>query len=144
SFTKGTIYSFDLNHLMSDLSKAYNRGVSNMQSNNLVLEFPNLKGELERYSIQEAPVMAPELQTQYPEIRSYVGYGIDTPSSYLRFSESPYKGMSGVILSGNEGKTMIIEPGKNDLSTIAILKKDDLNSSKQEFECTTPDELTTN
>src|SRR5690606_12973412 len=50
----------------------------------------------------------------------------------------------GVILSGNEGKTMIIEPGKNDLSTIAILKKDDLNSRKQEFECTTPDELTTN
>ncbi|TYB74130.1 T9SS type A sorting domain-containing protein [Bizionia saleffrena] len=144
SIAKGTTYSFDIDQLMGDLTKAQKRGISNEQSNNVVLELPNLKGELESYLIQEASVMAPELQAQYPQIRSYVGYGIDSPSSYLRFSVSPYKGMSGIILSGNEGNTMVIEPGKTNVSTIAISKKDNFNSKSQQFECTTPDVLSKN
>lgn len=136
-----TTYSFDMSQLMGELVNAQERGNSREQSDNLILELPNLKGELESYLIQEASVMAPELQAQYPEIRSFVGYGIDTPSSYLRFSISPYKGMSGIILSGNEGKTLVIEPGKTDLSTIAVRKKDDSNSKNQHFECTTPEIL---
>ncbi|SDZ82410.1 zinc-dependent metalloprotease [Bizionia paragorgiae] len=134
-------YSFDVNELMGELSKAEQRGNSKALSNNLVLELPNLDGQLESYFIQEASVMAPELQAQYPQIRSYVGYGIDTPSAYLRFSISPYKGLSGIVLSGAEGKTLVIEPSVEDVSKITISKKNDANHKGQPFECTTPEDL---
>jgi subtilisin-like proprotein convertase family protein len=137
-------YSFDVNQLMGELSKAQQRGNSKALSNNLVLELPNLDGELESYFIQEASVMAPELQAQYPQIRSYVGYGIDTPSAYLRFSISPYKGLSGIVLSGAEGKTLVIEPSVEDVSKITISKKNDANHKGQPFECNTPEDLESN
>ncbi|WP_417196467.1 reprolysin-like metallopeptidase [Bizionia sp.] len=136
-----TTYSMDINHLMSDLSKAQQRGDSREQLNNLVIEVPNLDGDLEKYLIQEASVMSPGLQAQYPEIRSYVGYGIDTPSSYLRFSVSPYKGMSGIVLSGVEGKGLVIEPVKNNVSQIIVREKQNSNSEIQSFECSTPEAL---
>ena len=67
-------------------------------SSNTILSFPNSEGKLERFSIKEASIMHPDLQERFPEIRSYVGQGIDDASSVLRFSLSPY-GFSGMILS---------------------------------------------
>ncbi|MGY0391140.1 reprolysin-like metallopeptidase [Bizionia sp. KMM 8389] len=135
-------YAFDLNTLMTDLATAQERGAANAStSGNLTMKFPNLDGELESFIIQEASVMAPELQAQYPNIRSYVGYGIDTPDAYLRFSISPYKGMSGIVLSGTEGKTYILEPNTANLSEVIIRKKNNLSQKDQHFECTTPDTL---
>ncbi|RBP34741.1 putative secreted protein (Por secretion system target) [Oceanihabitans sediminis] len=136
-----TTYSINIDQLMVDLSKAQVRGASNLRSSNFTLEIPNLKGKSESYIIQEFSVMAPELQAQYPQIRSYVGYGIDTPSSYLRFTISPYKGLSGIILSGEEGKTMVLEPSRTDVSKVSILKKEQSYSLAKEFECTTPDDF---
>jgi len=49
-----------------------------------------------------------ELQMQFPEIRSFVGKGIDNPSAIMRFSISPQKGFSGMVLS--DKKTVFIEP----------------------------------
>ena len=45
--------------------------------------------------------MAPELQAQFPEIRSFAGQGIDDPSAVIRFSISPEKGLSSFMRSIN-------------------------------------------
>ncbi|MFD2551463.1 reprolysin-like metallopeptidase [Bizionia sediminis] len=141
-FAINSSYTFELNELMNYLGNAKPRGTADATTQNLVLELPDLNGKMERFAIQEASVMAPALQAQYPEIRSYVGYGIDTPSSYLRFSISPYKGMYGIVLSGEEGKGIVIEPVQDNVSAIVISKKEGSNSKTQSFECTTPDLLT--
>ena len=130
-------YQFNVDELSTALLKAPERYSKNGTSNALVLEFPTLTGELERYRIEEASVMAPELQANYPEIRSYVGYGIDTPTSYLRFSISPYKGISGLVISGVEGKSLVINADRNDVSKFKILKKTKTLDKDNPFTCGT-------
>ena len=134
-------YEFDISQLNNVLSQAPARYSRHTKNSPLVLEFPNLNGELERYKIEEASVMAPELQAKYPEIRSYVGYGIDTPSSFLRFSISPYKGLSGIVLSGEEGKGLVINSLRNDVSKFTVSKKAGLTNKESKFLCKTLNDI---
>ena len=139
--TTSQSYEFDISQLNNVLSQAPSRYSKNAKSSPLVLEFPNLNGELERYKVEEASVMAPELQAKYPEIRSFIGYGIDTPSSFLRFSVSPYKGLSGIVLSGEEGKGLVINSLRNDVSKFTVSKKAGLTNKESKFLCKTVNDI---
>ena len=100
-------HTFNLNieGITQALLNAPVRGEATTQSN-LILQFPNSKGEMESFRVMEAPVMHPDLQSQYPDIRSYVGVNV-LNSSYIRFSISPYNDKSDLhkvdfmIQSGN-------------------------------------------
>lgn len=129
-----TTYQFDYKLLDTALKKAALKNSS--KTSNTVISFPNLKGALEKYRVVEAPVMHPDLQKKYPEIRSYIGYGIDTPSSYLRFSLSPYKGLTAIIL-GKE-KTEVFQPNQENTSQFTVLDKPSL-VKKDGFNCRTVD-----
>ena len=78
--------------------------------------------------------MSPDLQEKYPEIKSYTGYGIDSPHTYLRFSLSPYKGLSGIILGNKE--TILFEPNSKNKNQITVLKKSNLDKNEA-FNCLT-------
>ncbi len=129
------IYHIDFNAFKSSLINAPLRGKSNAKTSNVIVSFPNAKGELEQYRIEEAPIMHPDLAARYPEIKSYVGYGVNTPSK-IRFSTSPQKGLSGMILG--VGTTVFIEPYTADFNYYAIYTRNDDNRIKT-FECLTED-----
>jgi subtilisin-like proprotein convertase family protein len=80
----------------------------------------------------EASVLHPDLQAKYPEIKSYIGYGIDSPSAYLRFSISPYNGVSAIVLGKNT--TTVYQPQKGHLNQIMVSNKSDL-SENTSFVC---------
>lgn len=63
----------------------------------VVIALPNAEGQLEHFKMVEASNFEPELQAQFPEIRSYVGKGVEDPYATLRMSLSP-KGVSTMIL----------------------------------------------
>lgn len=125
-------YTLNLDNLTSSLQNVPQRGTS---SSNIVLEFPNIDGILESFKIEEASNMAPELQAQFPEIRSFIGYGISNPRAVLRFSLSPQKGLSSMVLS--EKKTVFIEPYSQDLTTYRVYSRTGMDTDVSQFVCET-------
>ncbi len=129
-------YEFNYKKLSTTLEKTFDKGAS--KPSNVIISFPNSRGELGRYTIVESSVMHPDLQAKYPDIRSYIGYGIDTPSTYLRFSLSPYKGLTGIVL-GKE-KTLVLEPDSQKTTQFRVKHKNGLTKSKN-FNCATLEAL---
>jgi subtilisin-like proprotein convertase family protein len=127
---KEVVYEFNYSDLVKALESGKNRNQS--KSAEIIIRFPNLKGKLERFKIIESSVLHPNLQAKYPEIKSYKGYGIDSPSAYLRFSISPYNGVSAIILGKNQ--TIIYQPKKDNLNQIVVNNKADL-SENNTFVC---------
>lgn len=127
---KEVVFEFDYELLSNALLKKSN----NTKTSDFVLSLPNTKGEFEKYRIEEVSVFHPDLQEKYPEIRSYVGYGIDSPTAYLRFSLSPYKGLSGIVL-GKE-QTLLYEPDSIKKNQVKVTNKSNIERN-EDFKCLT-------
>jgi hypothetical protein len=66
----------------------------------LVLSLPRPDGTLARFNVVEAPIMEAGLATQFPDIKTFRGQGIDDPSASIRFDYTP-QGFHAQILSPN-------------------------------------------
>lgn len=103
---------------------------------NVILEIPNSKGTTERFKIFEFSNFEKQLQDAFPEIRSYVGIGIDDTSAQVRISLDP-KGMQAMIFRGNKNNEFI-EPYSDDLTTYAVYESQ-RNKGELPFSCSTED-----
>jgi len=130
-------FNLNFEKLTTTLKNAPVRGEF-IGKSNTVIQFPNAEGLLESFRISEASTMTAELQAKYPNIRSYVGQGIDDPSAIIRFSVSPQKGLSSMLRSSVNGTT-IIEPKNVDDKLYTIFNRDDLDRRRPKFECLTDD-----
>ncbi|MDR2238430.1 MAG: M12 family metallo-peptidase [Chryseobacterium sp.] len=105
----------------------------------VVISLPTTSGKLERFQVWEFSNMAPELQAKYPDIKSYVGTGIDDPTVYLRFSLSPV-GFSSMIT--RSGISEFIEPYTEDRKVYAVFDSNARRGQdKEPFQCSTEDGL---
>ena len=107
---------------------------------NVIISFPMPNGNLEQFRILEAPVFESDLQQLFPDIRSFVGQGIDDPSAIIRFSLSPQKGVSALIRSGNAESTYIIDPFSMDYKTVIVFDRKHAGK-RQSFTCSTEEDL---
>jgi hypothetical protein len=73
----------------------------------VTLQLPLPDGRFERFRIVESPVMAPALAARYPQIRSWLGQGIDDPTATVRLDRS-HKGFHAQIISWRG--TVLIDP----------------------------------
>ncbi len=128
-------YQFNYNSLKACLAKAH---TPTNQDTDLVVSFPNLNGDLKQFKIVEASVLPKALQDKYPDIRSYIGYGIDNPTHYLRFSLSPNKGLCGIILG--QHTPLVFEPSSKNRNEFKVMLKTDV-TAKTEFKCQTETEI---
>nr|WP_258928576.1 zinc-dependent metalloprotease family protein [Flavobacterium davisii] len=130
---------FDLNIdlIKEQLAKSTNR--FSRSSSTLVISLPNSEGNLEKFRVYENSNMDPVLQAKYPQIRSYIGIGIDNPTSTAYFSMSPL-GFKSMTL--NAGKSAsFIEPYSKDLKTYSVYKKTDKKEDLSPFECKVIDKV---
>ncbi|HBD27076.1 reprolysin-like metallopeptidase [Flavobacterium sp.] len=112
---------------------------SNRKSS-IVLSLPNADGSMEQFSIYENSNMDPELAARYPEIKSYIGIGIDNPTASAYISTSPL-GFKSMVL--NPGKPAVfVEPFSQDLQTYTVYTKSDKKTAFSKFECSVLDRVT--
>ena len=92
------------------------------QVSEYIINLPAPDGTFKTFRLVEAPIMAPELQVLFPNIRSYAGQCLEDPTATLRCSISP-KGFHAMVLSANG--TWFMDPiAPGDLSTYISYTRD--------------------
>ena len=129
------LMQLDLTIMQKDLKDAPNRFLSS--SSETIITLPNVDGKLERYRVFEASNFDARLQAQFPEIKSFIGTGIDDASAVLRMSSDP-NGIQAMIFRTDK-RNEFIEKYSNDGLIYAVF-----NSSRQKgklpFTCSTPEQ----
>ena len=105
------------------------------------IRLPMPDGSLANYSIVESPIMEVSLVAKYPEITSYIVYGVDDPGSAGRVDLSP-KGFRGMVYT-SQGR-VFIDPDEQYQTTQRYIARTSLHdSSDSGFQCRT-NQLTSN
>lgn len=118
------------------LDLAYDRLINYLnetKSSSTLLKFPNDKGSYSTYKIVETSNFSAELQSKYPNIKSYTGYNIDNQNQRINFSISPEFGLYGSINDGS--KNILIDAYTKDKSRYIIYDKNNLTTDESKFKC---------
>jgi len=126
---------FNLNtaSLLNFFKKAPNR--LTQKRSQIVISLPNEKGELNSYQLFEASNFHPELEAKYPQIKAYIGKGINNGAT-ARISYSPSLGLS-VSIFNLDRPTTLIKPLDYNNGVYAVFSRNELDESSSDFECTT-------
>ncbi len=95
-----------------------------------IMELPTPNG-IQRFLVKEASVFSDELAAKYPQIKSYVGVGLDDKTARVRFSKSKV-GIHVMITSGKYPMYLIDPYTKDKKTSIAYFKN---KNEKNKFEC---------
>src|SRR5215203_6031638 len=88
TLTAYKLYQLNINNLRTALSGAPMRNEVSRSSNTFI-DFPDADGNFQSYHVYEFSNMEAALAAAFPEIKSYVGKGINDPTSLIYFSVSP-------------------------------------------------------
>ncbi|MFN3752595.1 reprolysin-like metallopeptidase [Flavobacterium sp.] len=135
---ENNLFSLNLDGLRNLLANAPQRAAG-ARTSQVTLSIPNEKGILERFSIYENSALDPALAARYPEIKSYIGIGIDNPTSTSYFSVTPL-GFKSMTLNADKA-AVFIEPISQDLTTYSVFRRADKTQSLTPFECSVIDEV---
>ncbi len=102
------------------------------QFSNVVIAFPNADGEMMNFRIYNSPIMEDGLAEKFPDIKTFLGKGIDDSTAIMRISITQF-GLHVITLSGNSG-AVFIDPYTADLKNYIVYKKSNLTKTKS-FEC---------
>ncbi|REC60579.1 secretion protein [Chryseobacterium pennae] len=130
------LFNLNIDGLKNALAKAPKR-LAVGEKSEVIISFPNSDGKMENFKVKENSNFTPELAAKYPDIKSYVGQGLEDPNSTVYFSISPL-GLSSMEIYGDKS-AVFIEPYSKDLSTYVVYKKSDKNDDLSKFECTVID-----
>ena len=117
---ENNLFDLNLNGLKQSLVNSPKRDAKNSTT---ILALPNADGKLENFKVYENSIMDPALAARYPEIKSYIGIGIDNPTATAYFSVSPL-GFKSMVIAPDKS-AVFIEPMSQDLTTYSVYKKSD-------------------
>lgn len=100
----------------------------------VVLSLPLPDGGWGRFRIAESPVMAPELQARFPEIRCYTGTGLDDPTASLKCDLTP-QGFHAMIRSAHHDPIFIDPYQRGDRVYCIVYHKKNIDP-KEPYACT--------
>ena len=99
---------FKLFQLKSDALQASLKKLTTSGSTEttVTIQMPNADGEIERFVVYESSNFMPDLQAQYPNIRAFVGVGLDDKSAQIRLSSDP-AGIQAMIFRADKRNEFI-------------------------------------
>jgi len=100
-----SIFRADLGALGRQLAQAPLEFTREAVERPLLVAIPMPTGEYQAFEIVESPVMEPGLARKFPEIRTYVGQGLDDPAATVRLDLTP-QGFHAQVLSPS-GRVMV-------------------------------------
>ncbi|WP_299228684.1 M12 family metallo-peptidase [uncultured Psychroserpens sp.] len=130
-------YNLNLDLLFSQLQNAPSRKQSSI-SQGIVVDFPSITEGYEKYEVYDASVLAPELQEELPNIRSFVGKSLKDANKIVRFSISLF-GLKAVILNAKEG-TQYIDCLTKDRASYIMYLRQNVSPEENGIECLTDDQ----
>lgn len=120
--------------LPSESSVHYNRG------NAPVISLPMPDGSMAKFHVWESNIMEPSLAAKFPEMKQFLGQGIDDPYATIRFDYNPYTGFHAQILSSSTGRIFIDPFANGDLNNyISYFARNAVSSSQ--FVCNVEENL---
>ena len=135
SFPKNyALYAAPVVWMKQVLQAAPNR-MESTQSN-VIIPVPNMEGEMEHFRVFEYANFSAELQARFPEIRSYIGIGIEDPAAQIRFSMDQNGFQAMVFRVGKRNE--FIEHFSADGSVYALFESS-REKGKLPFVCSTID-----
>ncbi|MBO3116993.1 T9SS type A sorting domain-containing protein [Winogradskyella sp. DF17] len=120
--TSYTLYELTNLNLLEELSSIPSIEESQIK-NGAIVSFPTMDGDLESFEVFEASVLAPELQEQLPNVRSFKGSSLRNPYKTVRFSFSQ-RGLHAMFLNGINGTEYIDAYSKDGKYYMHYLRKD--------------------
>lgn len=123
-------YSLDLNAIRSKLENAQETGKG---ATAIELMLPTLNGKIERFAVYSSPVVVKSLADKY-DLNSYVGFGIDDPTAYVRFSLSNNDFQSMML---KNGIYEFIEPQNTSKTVYGVHPKTNKSEADRAFACST-------
>ncbi len=130
SYRTATLDLDTLSSLLADIPHEDSIDVANSDRE---ISLPRPDGSFERFRIVESPIMAPELAAKFPEIRTYLGQGIDDPTASLRFDLSKQGFRAQVI--GWRGSYYIDPFQPRDTESYVVYRKADAPDDGEELRC---------
>lgn len=121
------LFSLNTDNLVNELQTIQGKNI------NKVISLPNEDGTFTKYDVREASIMHPDLQAKYQNIRSYTGKSLDGKSN-IRFSYSPYFGLSAIILR-TDGTTSYLDAYTADLNTYISYERSSIDNKLTDFVC---------
>ncbi|MEG3657832.1 zinc-dependent metalloprotease family protein [Arenibacter palladensis] len=89
-----------------------------------IVSFPDENGDLIPFVVQEASVLSPELSKKYPQIKSYVGRGLNNEKDRVRFSVSQNGVQSMIVYGESKNATYMQKVSDSDNEYIVYNRKD--------------------
>jgi len=131
-------YQLDLDQLQQLLDAAPMEFRPIAQMSQTLISLPMPDGSMQRFDIQESPIMEAALSERFPDIQTFNGRGVTDPSKSLRFDLTP-AGFHAMILQA-DGPTIFIDPVyfKGDKRYYQVYYRSDFRSTvAKNFSCQT-------
>lgn len=130
---KYLVFRLNQSSLKDSLAKLPLQNTYAAQESPLVMEVPMPDGSIQRFRMEETQVLSPELAAEFPDWKTFTGYGIDNPSAVGQFDWN-INGFHGYISTGRD--TAMIDPyQKGDTENYLVYNKSEYGASGDEFYC---------